>query len=62
MHHGFNCDYHFIIKVLAEEFEKQFTCLGESNEKYRNIKVKKKNYLQELIKMGKKLQKIYLTY
>ena len=26
-------DYHFIIKVLAEEFEKQFTCLQENTEK-----------------------------
>ena len=25
---GSNYDYHFIIKDLAEEFEKQFTCLG----------------------------------
>ena len=29
-----NYDYHFIIKELAEEFEKQFTCLGEITEKY----------------------------
>ena len=33
-HIGSNCDYHFIIKELAEEFEKQFTCLGENTEKY----------------------------
>ena len=26
-------DNHFIIKELAEEFEKQFTCLGENTEK-----------------------------
>ena len=30
----FNYDYHFIIKELAEEFEKQFTCLTENTEKY----------------------------
>ena len=24
-----NYDYHFIIKELAEEFEKEFNCLGE---------------------------------
>ena len=29
-HNGFNYDYHFIIKELAEEFKKQFTCLGEN--------------------------------
>ena len=26
--------YHFIIKEIAEEFENQFTCLGENTEKY----------------------------
>ena len=31
---GSNYDYHFIIKELAEEFEKQFICLGENTEKY----------------------------
>ena len=31
-HNGSNYDYHFIIKELAEEFKKQFTCLGENNE------------------------------
>ena len=29
-----NYDYHFIMKELAEEFRKQFTCLGENTEKY----------------------------
>ena len=29
-----NYDYHFIIIVLAEEFEGQFGCLGEKTEKY----------------------------
>ena len=32
-HNGSNYDYHFIIKELAEEFKKQFTCLGENTEK-----------------------------
>ena len=31
---GSNYNYHFIIKELAEEFKKQFTCLGENTEKY----------------------------
>ena len=26
-HNGSNDDYHFIIKLLTEEFEKQLTCL-----------------------------------
>ena len=32
-HNGSNYDYHFIIKELAEEFKKQFTCLGENTQK-----------------------------
>ena len=28
-HNGSICDYHFIIKELAEEFEGEFACLGE---------------------------------
>ena len=32
-HNGCNYNYHFIIKELAEEFKKQFTCLGENTEK-----------------------------
>ena len=33
-HNGSNYDYHFFIKELAEEFKKQFTCLGENTAKY----------------------------
>ena len=33
-HNGSNYDCHFVIKELAEEFKKQFTCLGENTEKY----------------------------
>ena len=33
-HSGSNYDYHFIMKELAQEFKKQFTCLGENTEKY----------------------------
>ena len=32
-HNVSNYDYHFIIKVFAEEFKKQFTYLGETTEK-----------------------------
>ena len=34
-----NYRYHFIIKELAEEFKKQFTCLGENTEKYITLPV-----------------------
>ena len=32
-------DYHFTIKVLAEQFNKQFTCLGKNTEKCINFTV-----------------------
>ena len=60
-HNGSNYDYHFIIKELAEEFKKQFTCLGENIEKYITFTVLIQNKLQELRKMEKKLQK-YISY
>ena len=61
-HNGSNYDYHFIIKELAEEFKKQFTYLGENTEKYITFTAPTKKKSQELIKMEKRLQKIYLTY
>ena len=36
-HNGSNFDYHFIIKESAEEFKKQFTCLGENTENIFNL-------------------------
>ena len=36
-HNGSNYDYHLIIKELANEFERQFECLGENTEKYKNF-------------------------
>ena len=38
-HNVSNYDYHFTIKELAEEFEKQLTCLGENTEKYITFSV-----------------------
>ena len=38
-HNGSSYDYHFIIKGLAEEFEGDFECLGEKNEKYIKFSV-----------------------
>ena len=32
-HNGSIYDYHFIIKELAEEFERPFNCLGENTKK-----------------------------
>ena len=55
---GFYYNYHFIMKQLAEEFGKQFTCLGENTEKYKTFHFQYKNKLQELIKMEKIYKKI----
>ena len=33
-HNGSNYDYHFIIKELAEEFQEEFTRLGQISKKY----------------------------
>ena len=38
-HNRSNYDYHFIIKELAGEFKKQFTCLRENTEKYLTFTV-----------------------
>ena len=50
-HNRSNYDYHFIIKALAEEFEKQFTCLGENTGKCITVSVPIEKKLQELMKM-----------
>ena len=33
-HNGSNYYFHFVIKELEKDFEKNFTCLGENTEKY----------------------------
>ena len=32
---GSTCDYHYIIKELANEFEGLFECIGENSEIYK---------------------------
>ena len=44
-------DYHFTIKKLAEEFKRQFTCLGENTEKYITFTVPIE---KEVIRINKK--------
>ena len=38
-HNGSDYDYHFTTNELAEEFRKQFTCLGENTEIYTTFTV-----------------------
>ena len=59
-HNGSTYDYHFIIKELAEEFEGEFECLGENEEKYITFSVPIKRNLQKRIRMAMiKLQKYH---
>ena len=53
-HNGSTCDYHFIIKELAKEFDGNFECLGENTEKDITFlvpvkkEIKKKNKIIEI--------------
>ena len=55
-HNGSNYDYHFIIKELAEEFKKQFTCLGEYTEKYITFTLPREK-VRRLDKNGEEITK-----
>ena len=58
-----NYDNHFIIKELAEGFNKQFSCLGKKYWKIHNIYSPNwKTKLQQLIKMEKKPKKYTTSY
>ena len=51
-HNGSKCDYHFIIKELAEEFEGEFECLGENTEKSITFSVPIKKEITKKDKYG----------
>ena len=53
-HNGFKYDFHFIIKKLAEAFEKEFTCLGENTEKYITFTVPIEKEVTRIDKNGDK--------
>ena len=56
-HNGSNYDYHFIIKELAQEFQKQFTCLGENTEKYITFTVPIEKEVTRIDKNGEEITK-----
>ena len=56
-HNGFNYYYHFIIKEVVEEFEKQFTCLGENTEKYITLKVPVQIEVTRIYNKGEEITK-----
>ena len=53
--------YPFIIKELAEKFERQFTCFGEITGKCITFSVPTAKEVTRTDKKGKKSQKLYLT-
>ena len=56
-HSGSNYNFHFIIKEIAEEFKKQFTCLGENTEKHITSTVPIKKEVARIDKNGKEITK-----
>ena len=64
-HNGSNCDYKIIKKELAEEFEKQFPCLGENIENditFRVLVEKEVSKILKIIKTIKTIKKNYKNY
>ena len=61
-HDGSNYDYYFIIKKLAEEFKKQFNCLGENIEKYVSFTVAIEKKVTRIDKNAEENKRMYLTY
>ena len=51
-HDRSNYDYNFLIKELAEEFKKQFTCLRENTEKYIAFTVLIEKQVTRIVKKG----------
>ena len=53
--YGSNYDCHFIIKKLAKEFKKQFTCLGENTEEYITFTVPMEKQVTRIDKNGEEI-------
>ena len=60
-HNGSNYDYHFVKKELEEEFKK-ILVQEKTLTNTQPLQFQQKKKLQELTKMEKKIQKIYLLY
>ena len=56
LHDGSNYDYQFIIKELAEEFKKHFTCLGENTQKYITFTVLIEKKVKRIDKNGEEIE------
>ena len=54
---GSSYDYHFVIKGSAEEFKKQFTCLGENTKKFIAFTIPINKEVTRTNKNGKEITK-----
>ena len=61
-HNGYNYNYHFIIKEIAEECEGQFLCSWENTEKYITFSVLKRSVSEIHKKRKKKLRNCPADY
>ena len=50
---GSNYDYHFIIKELANYFERKFECIRANTEKYKTFSMPTEKWVTEINKEGK---------
>ena len=56
-HNGSNYAYHFMIKKLAEEFKKHFTCFGENTEIYITVAVPIEKEVKRIDRNGEEITK-----
>ena len=56
-HKGSKCDYHFMLKELAKEFEGQFNYLGENTKKYTTFSVPLTKEVKIVGKNGEEITK-----
>ena len=56
-HNGLNYDYRFILKGLAEEFEKKFSCLVENTQKYKSLSVLIEREVKRIDRFREKITK-----
>ena len=60
-HNGSNYDYHITIKELADEFKKEFICLGEKTEKYVTFSVPIEKEVTRIDKNGEAINILLIT-
>ena len=56
-YNGLNYDYSFILKGLAEEFEKKFSCLVENTQKYKSLSVLIEREVKRIDRFREKITK-----